>query len=134
MTREIKFRAWSKVRKRIENVEAIFFGKDRDGDYMTCNTNYGMEVSISLSRDSFMLMQFTGLKDKNDNEIYEGDLVEVYDELDEKFRKIIFKDGGFLFFVERGKMYNQKELTEKHIEKYKIEVIGNIYENKDLLS
>lgn len=72
--------------------------------------------------------QYTGLKDKNDVEIYEGDIIEI--SLSDNFINNYickFKDGCFMFEEIGNNWIGIITNTE-------IEVIGNIYENKDLLS
>ena len=69
------------------------------------------------------LMQCTGLKDKNGKLIYEGDIVKIYDRF---IDKIIFHKGCFC--VSKGS-YNQATYWKHDT----LEVIGNIYENKELL-
>lgn len=69
------------------------------------------------------LMQSTGLKDKNGKLIYEGDIVNIYDRF---IDKIIFHKGCFC--VSKGS-YNQATYWKDDT----MEVIGNIYENKELL-
>lgn len=80
-----------------------------------------------LDVDGFEYMQFTGLKDKNNKEIYEGDIID-FGGL--KPIEIIWKDAGF-----QSKMYGGPviKLTEEGMS-YFAEVIGNIYENPDLVN
>ncbi len=64
MNREIKFRAWDKWNNKMI--------QPHDGDFIRWH-------SMSNWRDCLDVMQYTGLKDKNDNEIYEGDIIKIYD-------------------------------------------------------
>lgn len=138
MGREIKFRAWDKKSNKMRAVESIGFGAISifEEGYPVCNM-LGHDIinqkPVIIHRDSphFELMQYTGLKDKNDKEIYEGDIVALDSlggfvvEYDNENARFMFngehkdKDYGHCGFH----LYAQKE----------IEVIGNIYENADLL-
>ena len=71
----------------------------------------------------FVIMQCTGLKDKNEKLIYEGDIVKIHNDVT---AKIIFDKGCFSF---TDGVYNQACYWKKDT----IEVIGNIYENPELL-
>ena len=111
--REIKFRAWDEVNKRM-----IY--KCR---WQACNNDVNM-----------VLMQYTGLKDKNGKEIYEGDIVHynpndlgMYFHCVNEDDFVISWHGG-AFFVD----WNAK-LPLYKIEGQDIKVVGNIYENPELL-
>lgn len=122
--REIKFRAWHKDIKKMYKIGQITLEKGtwnyepEDRDFIGMSKPY---------QPSFILMQYTGLKDKNGKEIYEGDIVYVVSEDENAFilwdeetaRYIIQFDGWCADFDN----YYAKEL----------EVICNIYENKVLL-
>lgn len=131
MERELKFRAWDKSRSEmyiphtihINPITKSFGGMRFNGDFM--------EDSI--------LMQFTGLKDKNEKEIYEGDiaLVTAPDTYGSQKRIAIeFKDGAYL--IEWGNMfYDGADITTINwamVFDFQFEVIGNIYENPELLN
>lgn len=114
MTREIKFRAWN-GEEMFENVQNIEFGAFLGGDY---------EV-----------MQFTGLKDKNGKEIYEGDLVKsgngriwMVEFGDWTYTELRQESDQYGFFL-RGEDDNTIAVTGAPYG----EIIGNIYENPELL-
>lgn len=137
--RELKFRAWDKENKHMAYSDKhewdYNFSFDGKSGNLACAINccycdtFGDEHDDWNELDN--TMQYTGLKDKNNKEIYEGDIVSL-DSLDgfvveydvENARFILNgehkdKDYGHCGFH----LYAQKE----------IEVIGNIYENPELL-
>lgn len=85
---------------------------------------------LTSPRNGWELMQFTGLHDKNGKEIYDGDIVNCYDDNISHSgweKKIILWNGGKCGFDFRGSM--------KDINYYaQFEVIGNIYETPELLN
>lgn len=125
--REIKFRAWDKSNEEMLEVENLYFNDMTDK----------VEIRTRIYSDYFndeemILMQYTGLKDKNGKEIYDGDIVAEkghYVKSDRLlYQKIQWKESYSCWL--RGEY---QRLTPKNIKTYQIEVIGNIYENPELL-
>ena len=114
--REIKFRAWNEV------MEKMFTWND------FLNTNM-KNTFIAPESTAMILMQFTGLHDKNRKEIYEGDIVDVTRPCIYETGTIIFKNGCFFIKVKETLL----ALWECEPNNYQLEVIGNIYENSNLL-
>ncbi|WP_372757731.1 YopX family protein [Lactococcus lactis] len=131
-----KLRAWDKVGKSISSVSEITYSGDLS--YLSFvklsgnNRLYGPESRLA---DDVIIMQSTGLTDKNGVEIYEGDIVRVTDE-DESAD---FCDGGigtingldelFMWYIDGDVENGLFDINSS----YYIEVIGNIYENPELL-
>ena len=76
------------------------------------------------------LMQFTGRKDKNGKEIYEGDICKTYTigEPSELLDTVVFDDGSFVFQCDYKLSIELRGFKQDYIE-----IIGNIYENPELL-
>ena len=86
---------------------------------------------MSFKREDYIRMQFTGLKDKNGKEIYEGDIVKT----NETFSKNIIKKVEWIIKIS-GWNIHPEHIGKKPTEKMHcshLEVIGNIYENPELL-
>ena len=102
--RKYKFRAWD--------------GKQMDNDPECYAGDMGDSLNLVLDDSSRHLMQFTGLLDKHSKEIYEGDIVENLGE--------IVWDTEFALFT-----VGTEPLSDIALDT--LEIIGNIYENGDLL-
>ena len=147
--REIKFRAWDKKSKKMRQVVEIVFNT---GFYLEPNDNTvkliwvkGYDVieqkDIMMKREKdFELMQYTGLKDKNGKEIYDGDILLRKTRNDDEWATIVLVKYGKVEFSFLHKLYNRinnphvrwQRGTYQGLETYG-EVIGNIYENPELL-
>ena len=119
--RPIKFRVWDKQSEQMFNVYSIEFRKN--GLYVNLDTPSkanGLRESW-LFGDRFELMQFTGLHDKNGKEIYEGDILNF-----DYPMEVIWAMGSWAVKAEKGDSLLYGYTNEG-------EVIGNIYENPELL-
>lgn len=123
-----KFRAWYKEWKEMGRVGEIRFDLDGSVSVVLFKGNY---LDVSGPRERIILMQSTGLLDKNGKEIFEKDIV------DYKGRKAIVKwHGSYASFIYEfvDELQNRKtEWQPLYLSYYHFEVIGNIYESPELL-
>ena len=105
-------------------------GKEIDlyGDEDWYTSSFEAYLDDDSHDDNFTLMQYTGLKDKNGKEIFEGDVVKC----EEKKRKSGWKQFERIEVVEWNTEKARFDVPEE-IEKFGFEIIGNIYENKELI-
>ena len=133
MSREIKFRAW-----------------DKNGKYMFYDIQNGIEFS-DLSHYTFkdflgnsdavedchdwILMQYTGFKDKNEKEIYEGDILKSKHGTTNgySFQHVLWGENDGAFYVEFNSSWYSLVCLLRSGMGHTVEVIGNIYENPKLL-
>lgn len=103
MSREIKFRAWNSKKNKME---------------------------LDVYKECDDLMQYTGLKDKNEKEIYEGDILKYFHKATGSIvREVIYKSGAFGI---EGTVKGTHIIFGNILESER-EVIGNVYENPELL-
>jgi uncharacterized phage protein (TIGR01671 family) len=134
--REIKFRAWSYIHKKMCTGGIELNSTDDKGvvSVSLLNENYQMETHFLRNSVDFeleaVLMQYTGLKDKNGVEIYEGDLLNPRGFTPKC--KVEFVNGAFV--VSTPGFAGRPDLGDIINDLgFHYEVIGNIYENPELL-
>ena len=147
--REIKFRAWDKKNKRMLRLEDVggecwadsYYGEYSElwnsdlGNFFDCLDSIGEDEDV-------ILMQYTGLKDKNGKEIYEGDIVGIYWVGEEReltwFVEWDSKSASFCLRQTPGsKVYTQPYISASPTfinDLQQTAIIGNIYENPELLA
>lgn len=122
--REIKFRAWDKQGKgKFVNVR---YANLHDGTLYTPDDD-------SPDLDMIVLMQCTGLKDKNGVEIYDSDLLKARDDTAEESPMLVVWIDELASFGLRKKGWMHTHYFQEAVNPSECEVIGNIYENPELL-
>lgn len=116
--RIIKFRAWDKPHGHMTEVDVMRF--NLNGEFRGIETHTSEISETPYGAHDIVLMQFTGLHDKNGKEIYEGDVVRYRTEL------------GKVMEVKYPDCFDGESDWSIYLPA-NWEVIGNIYENSDLL-
>lgn len=124
MNREIKFRIWD-----IDERKFVINETDRlgCGDTKKCMServdfeNNSVEISAD---ERYIFSEYTGLKDKNGKEIYEGDI--LFESFREEYFKVVFENGSFRAEAD-GYSLDLEDYDDI------CEVVGNIYENPELM-
>lgn len=129
MTREIKFRAWDNENKYMITSKQGIFTALRNSMNITIQDNgyYNNGDLLKPNKEKYTLMQYTGLKDKNGVEIYEGDLIEYKDSTGKHIEEVKFDKGCFYAGLHGG---SSTRVAPKLINVRLSKVIGNIYENE----
>lgn len=142
--KDIKFRAW------LPTIKEMFFNThgdlavgctDADGDPIQEWSPWVFEIPTGFALDNAVLMQYTGLKDKNGKEIYEGDIIldHIQGSGVEGFKdnvgQVIQSPGGEWIWYRHNNELDQISGGDSLLNWIEDrEVIGNIYENPELLT
>jgi uncharacterized phage protein (TIGR01671 family) len=156
--REIKFRAWDRKSKAMFPVHEMKFGKisnqldsiygvdihHKDSDHQG-DVSYGGSIHKKTGTPllpKFELMQYTGLKDEDDAELYEGDIIDFavfdYNGSDTHYRGVIkFERCRFEIWCRWDEEYygpdGAFDLYLIHLNYDGVKKVGNIYENPELM-
>lgn len=121
-----RYRAWLKEDKEMIEVDEIHFNRG-EFDFI------GDAITWMCKSNDCVLMQSTGLTDKNGKEIFEGDILSI--ETDEENVKVeVSWDNKHALFIFESKKYNDKEALGELFEdnSYPFKIIGNVWEDPEL--
>lgn len=126
----IKFRAWHTIQKKMYSPEEM--GEDQltlmpDGKGLINVSSISTQLSQFINE--MIPLQFTGLKDKNGKEVYDGDIIQVDNEENPAITECKYDKGCFILEDNAGGHWTR----QLHHQPERLTIIGNIYENPELL-
>ena len=126
--REIKFRAWNKDQERWYKVDKLQFGEDGIIDVKVWTSGNNSKW-LHWAGEDFVIVQYTGLKNKNGKEIYEGDILQKGKNVN---GFVEYENGGYHCVI-YTKQNAKKQCFHLSLMTREYEVKGNIYENPELM-
>lgn len=109
--------------------KTVTFAGYTDGEEVDNHEKYSFDENNILYKKDLKIMQYTGLKDKNEKEIYEGDI--LFESFGERYYKVVFENASFRAEAEGD--FEEYSLDLIDVVAQGCEVVGNIYENPELL-
>jgi len=153
--KKVRFRVWQTFHKKMLTVTDLHFDKNGNikgvtvrntPDTIPTTISYGLEKDFGLTyegKETLVLIQSTNLKDKNGKEIFEGDIVKSQKKDDvvrfskyqpPKIQEVFFSERYVCLMLRDVKTKQEDFLDREQFEKWRdFEIIGNIYENPELL-
>uniref|UniRef100_A0AAU8AU89 YopX protein n=1 Tax=Dulem virus 31 TaxID=3145749 RepID=A0AAU8AU89_9VIRU len=146
MQDRFKFRSYGRPNSIIEGMQNIYTFEETEGGYFNVKVDKGWLSFVK--EEDLKIMQCTGLKDKNGKLIYEGDILDLYVSSKKLYRYEVKYEIGSFMLVSQDKIFdfpnvwndNVYPLSQLYYEYqneenciYECEIIGNIYENPELL-
>jgi len=142
--REIKFRVWEYKDKKMYEVITIRYKLQTDTAldisqcvFVSLLGKPGIKYNIKAMPSEISFMQYTGLKDKNGKEIYEKDIIQCRKPLSKKDDKYLIAEileMGYEALKVRDNSNHRYPMREQIMPfYYPYKVIGNIYENPELM-
>ena len=134
--RPIKYRAWDKETKEMREITGLHFFESGKLSSISYDSTGGEVQDIDVK--FFEVMQFTGLKDKNGKMIWEGDILEYDGETCKHCNKLLYDGHKPYVITWKDAEFSCDEINSENfmatcIWPTSMKIIGNIYENKDLL-
>jgi len=139
MKREIKFRAWHPLQKVMYFNHSVSVSIDGTVHYLDTDGEWNCDIKGNGEDVGIVLMQYTGLKDKNGKEIFDGDITCNFDSDRSPyfFHEVVFENGCFGYYTKESGFHSFASngyFGWVGGQSNEIEVIGNIYENPELLN
>lgn len=142
--RKIKFRAWLNYEEHMIDWENLHLETGENGLFIWVGDDLDNNFGSAEGESDFELMQYTGLKDKNGREIYEGDILEITPKNREHYpeKSVFFVVStqtlwGYDFYWKHVSGYDCSthitRIDDNYEQLLNVEIIGNIHEHPHLL-
>lgn len=126
-----RFRAWDVLaEKMIDEILMIsFVRKEIIGKFSDGSTSVPLKFEDERNGEDVILMQSTGLRDKNGKEIFDGDILKS----NKYITSVFYERGAYCVKFRQTPNTTVTMNLISFIEKYKTKIIGNVYENSEIL-